>query len=175
MRIDTKRLWRLFITINIALMFSAIWITVPERVFIFQGQTAAFRLQERQLSIMEDNLRMYETNVALLSDYQIEGGIIIQPPGYMGTIFTDVRNMLYLQGLTELEFYASEQGVHHMGTQHVLETRASFMIEGNYDDINAFLHDLANHYRYLRFERIQISEEIFPTRLWLTISIYESE
>jgi len=175
MKISTKRLWLYFIAVNILWLALAIWVTMPERVLIFQGQAAAFSLRERQLSVMENNLRMYEENIASLSKFYIEEDIIIQPSGQTGTMLTDVRNMLHMRNLTEREFHASEQGSHYAGVQHVVETRASLVADGSYDNISAFLHDLANHYRYLRLERIQISEEFPQTRLWLTISIYESE
>jgi len=173
--IDTKRLWRFFIIINAIIAFLVIWNAIPERVFIFQGQTTAFRLRERQLEIMEHNLRMYETNIALISDFHIEGDIIIQPPGQTGAILMDIRNKIYTQDLIEREFHANEEGYHYIGGQHLIETSVSLMAEGDYDSINIFLHDLANYYRYLRFERIQISEEFSQTRLWLTLSIYSAE
>ena len=173
MKISIRHMWLYFIAINILVLSLAAFAVIPERMFIWQGQTTAIRLRERQLAIMEENLRRYEDHAALFSALQAEDIIIIQPAEHTGALLTVVRSMLYMRGLTEHEFHASEQASHYIGGRHIAETRATIMAGGNFSDISAFLHDLANHYRYLRLERIQISEEISMSRLWLIFSIYE--
>jgi len=172
-KINAKRLWIYFIAANILLLVLVALNVIPGRVFILQGQAMAFQLRERQLALLEENYHMYEKNVALLSNFQVDGAIIVQPSGHTGALLTDVRQILYVNNLTEQEFHASEHASHYVGTGRVTETRATIVADGDYNDIVAFVDDLANHYRYLRLERIQISEEFPLTRLWLTISIYE--
>ena len=173
MKISIKRLWLCFTAVNIVVLSLAAFVIIPERIFIWQGQTTALRLRERQLSIMKENLLHYEENTALFSALKAEENIIIQPAEHTGALLTDVRSMLSVRNLAEHEFHASEQASHYIGDRHVAETRATVVAEGSFADISAFLHDLAGHYRYLRLERIQISEETPITQLWLIFSIYE--
>lgn len=173
MKIGVRYLWLCFIAINIFVLSVVVFTVVPERLFTWQVQTTALRLRERQLSLMEENLRHYEDHTALFSALQAGENIIIQPAEHTGALLTDVRSMLHTQNLTEHEFHASEQASHYIGGRHVAETRATVVAEGSFADISAFLHDLADHYRYLRLERIQISDETPTTRLWLIFSIYE--
>ena len=168
------RLKTYFIVANILLIAVIAWAIIPERVFILQGQGPAIRLMERQLAIMEDNFRMYEENTALLYTLQQEAVYVIQPAGHLGALLAEVRAILHARNLIEQEFYASEQAFHYVDNQTpVAEIRTTLTADGSYDDISAFISDLAHHYRYLQIERIQISEAFSPARLWLTFSIYE--
>ena len=173
MTMSTKHLWLYFIAINILILSAAAFAVIPERMFIWQGQTSDIRLRERQLNIMHENLLLYEEHAALFYELQTRENIIIQPAEHTGALLTDVRSMLHMRNLAEHEFHASEQASHYIGDRHVAETRATVVAEGSFANISAFLHDLADHYRYLRLERIQISEEMPVARLWLIFSIYE--
>lgn len=170
-----------FVIVNILLSALILWTLLPERIFTLQAQGPAIRLRERQLAIMEENFRLYDYNMALLEGFgteAAEAGYIIQPSGYIGAILTDVRMMLHLRGLDEIEFFSSVAAFHNVNGRGVEETRATVVAQGTYADILAFLTDMAHHYRYLRLERIvisEISEEFTQTRLWLTFSIYEKE
>ena len=164
-----------FIAANIVLVSMVFWILLPNRLFILRGYENAVSLRERQLSVREENFRMYDENIALLAALQAENDrqIIIQPAGELGGILNDVRDMLYSRGLRELEFYAGEQAVHYVYGRHIRETRVTIVAEGYFYRIDDFISDLVHHYRFFRLERIQISDEFELSRLWVGFSLYE--
>ena len=161
-----------FIVANILLLATLAFTAIPERIYTLQKQSATLRLSRRQLTLMEENLKMYEENIALLSALQHERGYIIQPSWHIGALLTEVRGMLHMQRLAEQEFYAREHSLHYVNGQPIAQTRVTIIATGNYDDIKAFLVDMASHYRYFHLEQIQISRNHYPTQLWLTFSIY---
>ena len=173
MKVNTKGFWLCFIIANIIWLTIASFAIVPDRIFVLQGQSATLTLMERHLAILEENFQRYEEHTALLSDFQIEGAIFIQPPGHTASLLTDVRDMLYAHALDELEFYAGERASHYIGGRHVAETRATVLANGYFNNISAFLHSLYDDHRYLHLERIQIAEAFSLTQLRLTFSIYE--
>lgn len=168
------RLRLYFIIANILLMALAAATFLPDRLSYLQGQEAAISLRERQLAILEENYRMYEENTELLASMRLER-LIIQQPGYMGALLTDIRSLLHNHNLAELEFHASEQAQHYLIDHLISETRTSILAEGQYNNISSFITALTEHQSYIRPERIQISMETEPPRLWLTLSIYEKQ
>ena len=162
-----------FIAANILFLAAVVWQIAPERVFILQGQRDTLALRERQLAVIEESYRAKDGNIELLAGLQQNDVYIILPAGQTGAILTEVREMLFLHGLEEQEFFASEQAMHYIDGRLVIEVRATLAANGRYGDINAFLQGLADCYRYIRLEHIQISEEFIPTSLWLTFAIYE--
>lgn len=161
-----------FVIANILLIAAFGLFYVMERAPTIQGQAASIAVLERQLEIQESNYRMYTQNAIYFEEEQ---AIIIQPPGHVGALLTEVRSILHAHRLTELEFSVSEQAFYHMEDQYVVQTRGTTLAEGRYCDINAFLNDIASHYRYIRIERVQITKESEPTRMLLTFSIYENQ
>ena len=167
----------LFIAANILFISLAAWLVMPERMFVLAGQGTSLSLKERQLSVLNHNFTMHEENAALLSALQEEEGlmIVIQPAGQLGALLSDIREMLRKRGLHEQEFYASEQAVHYVNGRHVSETRATIAAYGDYYGISALIRDISLHYRYLRVERLQISEEILFTRVLIIFVVYEEQ
>ena len=166
-----------FVFANIIILTLAALTVLPERISILRKQSDYLRLLERQLTGMEENLRLYEENTALMSLLAEEEDrqVTVQPVGRIGALLTDVRTMLYEQGLSEQDFYVGAQTALYMEGRYVSETRATILAEGSYENMNAFIHGLAGHYRYIRLERIQISQELLSNRLWLTFAIYEEQ
>lgn len=171
----TKRVLMYFIAANIIVVMVVMAITLPERMHILQNLGAGIHLQERMLDVMEHNLHMYEENSATLANLMSErrGPVMIQPFGQAGAVITDVRNILHTQGLREREFNTSGHTSHHVANRYIAEIRTTLTAIGNYDDISAFIHDLANHYQYLRLVRLQISKSDSYSQLLLDFSIYE--
>lgn len=158
----------IFLVSAIAAVF--LGVTVPHRINTFMGQSAAIRLLERRADLFRENMQFYEELDTLLLYF--DERYILQPPGSMGTVLSDVRGMLNNRGLQEQEFRASEQAFHYVDGQPVSQMRAAIAADGCYLDINSFLRDLAGHYRYLHLERINISKETEIPRLSLTFSVY---
>ena len=168
------RIWLYFIVCNVLLVAITMWTLLPGRVASLQNQTTAMLSLNQQLILAEKTLQNIEENLALLTYLQVEDtNYTIQPKGKAGTVFTYVRNMLHLHNLLELEFYAGEQASLYIGSRYVSVIRTTIVAEGSIYDINGFLKDVANHYRYKEIERIQISTEFLQNRLLLTFSIYE--
>ena len=164
-----------FIAINIVILAAFSWVMLPGRVFILQGFGPSLELMAQQLAIMEENYHRHEENIARLAYLQTQEGYIIQPAGQVGALLDEIRSMLDLRNLTEQEFYASEQRIHYLNGRFVTETVATIAANGSYSDIGSFVSDLSSHYRFIRLERVQISEEFSPTRLWLVFTIYEEQ
>ena len=162
-----------FIIANILCLGFALAIIVPDNLFNLRNQDASIRIRESRLAMQEQNFQMQAENISLLAEISDSGLIIIQPPGHLGALLTEIRAKLHDNRLSEIEFHASERALHYVNNALVAETRSVVVAEGNYGDISGFLYDMASHYRYIRLERIQISEELPQTRLWLTFTIYE--
>ena len=160
-----------FLIANIILISAAIWWFVPDRISIVQGQNDLLALKERQFLIMEENYNTKDENIELLAG--LEQSHIIQPPGQLGAIMTDIRTILLQNNLIEQDFFASEQATHYIEGRMVIETRGTLSASGRYYDINNFIKNLADHRQFIRLEDIQISKEFIPTGLWLTFAIYE--
>ncbi|MCL2398940.1 MAG: hypothetical protein FWC91_04230 [Defluviitaleaceae bacterium] len=171
----TKRILMYFIAANTIIVMVVVAIILPERIHVLQSLREGIHLQERLLAVMQQNLYMYEENAATLAVLQTEkrGQVIIQPFGHAGAVITDVRNILHMQRLEEREFYTSGHTSHRVYNRYVSEIRTTLTAIGDYDNINAFIHELANYYRYLRIVRIQISKDASYSQLWLNFSIYE--
>ena len=168
-----------FIAGNIVFLTLATWLIFPNMIFTLRDQTTERTLRDRQIAIMDENYHLMEENTALLADFQETSRYIIQPAGYIGSVLTEVRELLHLHSLTERDFFAAEQGIHYIeslltNTIQVAETAATIAAYGSYENIENFLYDLANHYRYIRLSQVQISKEFNPTQFWISFSIYEA-
>ena len=182
-----------FVVANVVLLAIIGWLMVPERIFVFRNQETTLTLKERQFAIIMDNYHSLDDNMILLSSLHQDARYIIQPTGHVGAMLTEVRTLLNNNGLIEQDFFAGEQAFHYINGRIVTETRATLVadsinaghihadhihadhnsIDCNFIAISTFLYELANHYRYIRIEQMQI--EFNPTRLWLTFSIYEEQ
>jgi|GEM_PF-2034484 len=162
-----------FIIANALCLAFALATIVPDSLFTLRHQESSINVMERQLAVREANYRMYEEKLRQFAAMDDTDLIIIQPPGHLGALLTEIRAKLHDNYLSEIEFHASERALHYASRGRVAETRSVVVADGNYGDIGGFLYDMANHYRYIRLERIQISEESPQTRLWLTFIIYE--
>lgn len=175
----TNSYFKYFIIANALWLAAVIGFTMPGRIFTLQMQGATLDMYERQLAILEENYLMYEENAAFLAYLQGGGSgdtavkYIIQPAGHVGALLTEIRRMLHNAGLQNQEFSAMVQGFHYVDQMPVTEIRASLSAEGDKGDIITFIHKLADHYRLLQIDWIQISKESTPPRLWINFTIYE--
>lgn len=122
---------------------------------------------------MEENLRLFEENVLLLQDYLAEETYLINPTGFLGLVLTDIRAILQANNLIEQQFSANEQALHDIDGRYIAELRITLTADGDMDNINSFIQNLTQYSRYIRIERIQLDNEVSPTRLLLTFSTYE--
>ena len=164
-----------FAVANALILFLLGWGILAEQIAELRWQAPSLEMKERQLAIKEENYRTRGENAILLSYLQRERGYIIQPPGQVGALLTEIRAKLYQNGLQEQEFYASELGLHYIDGRIVAETVSTLVAGGSYTDILSFLEELSGHYRFIHLERLMISEEAHAYRLWLTFSIYEEQ
>jgi len=156
---------------KIKIYFAAANIVAAAMLFIFvvsgqisnlQLQAATINVRERQLQTLEHNYKIQEENLQLLE----ETGTAVSRTG---EVLTDVLTMLRTQGLTMLEFNASEYAIHY----NSIETRASIVSKGSAQDIVAFLYDLSQHDSHIQIWRTQIYEEDAGQQLRLTFSVFE--
>jgi len=164
--------WVLFIIINLVLFTAAAAALIPEQAENIRNREIAIALQERRLVLLENNYQMYEENMALLSLVQ-EEQVLIQPPGSTGTLFTEIREMLRVNNLSEQEFYAREFVFHNINEVYVSEMRATVIATGAVPNISEFIYGMTSHHSYIKLNRILITYDDENSRLLLNITIYE--
>ena len=163
----------LFFTANIFFITAAAWYILPGRIFELQIQRNMYNIYERRLQAMEENYLRKLENTELLKYLQYHNEYIIPPPGRIGAVLADIRQILFSHNLNEDDFFASEQAAHYVNGHKITEIRTAISASGDYNDITAFIKSLTQHRRYLRLNNIHITKESDYAHLRLSLTIYE--